>query len=176
MSRGSWRSPTEAATTGESARCDRRTRPRTTCCAHRRSGLDNRLALRDSTRDLGEGAADDAESNNGGLLDALTQYLDCRDVPEVVIAALGSKSTFVADCTTIAASAVMPSLSDLGACKMAMVTGYSTTLLETVETGDTAVTTPFSSMFDKAARVTDAGWLHLDLDRIGFGDVGDELE
>ena len=88
----------------------------------------------------------------------LLSTLTVETFPEVVIAALGSKSTFVADCTTIAASAVMPSLSDLGACKMAMVTGYSTTLLETVETGDTAVTTPFSSMFDKAARVTDAGW------------------
>jgi hypothetical protein len=78
--------------------------------------------------------------------------------PVVVIAALGSKRTFDADCTTIAACAVMPSFRLFGACSRAMVTGYSTTLLTTVDTCDAAVTTPLTSVFGRAARVTDAVW------------------
>jgi hypothetical protein len=88
----------------------------------------------------------------------LLRTFTVETLPVVVIAALGSKRTFDADCTTTAASAVMPSLSDFGACSRAMVTGYSTTLSTTVDTCDTAVTTPLTSVSGRAASVTDAVW------------------
>jgi len=61
-------------------------------------------------------------------------------LPTVVMAALGSSSTPVAVCTTTLTSVVIPSLTSDGMFSKAMVTGYSTTLLETVAVGAIAVT------------------------------------
>ncbi len=78
-------------------------------------------------------------------------------LPVVVIAALGNWSTSLAVCTITATSAVIPSFTSDGVFFRATVTGYSTTLLTTVDVGETAVTTPVTSVSGRAARVTVAG-------------------
>ena len=79
-------------------------------------------------------------------------------LPVVVMAALGSSRTFDAVCTITDTCAVMPSFSDAGGSINAMVTGYVTTLFATVDTGATAVTTPFTSVFDSEASEMVAVW------------------
>ena len=79
-------------------------------------------------------------------------------LPVVVMAALGSSSTSLAVWTITATSAVIPSFTSDGALFRAMVTGYSTTLLTTVDVGETAVTTPVTSVSGRAAKVIVAGW------------------
>jgi len=78
--------------------------------------------------------------------------------PVVVIAALGSSSTFAFFETTTLTSAVMPSRTVLGGAIRSIVTSYVTTLLVTVEVGDTAVTLPVTVVLVSAASVTVAGW------------------